>query len=347
MKRKQLPVQEVIQKYQNNQSIISLSKEYNCGQGKIRRLLDKNNIHIRGISECQLKVSTYIPDEKSQEVEELYDSGYSTYQLAKHYKCNRKYITDYMKRNKIVMRKYYADPIYPILLKNKDLIIDMYNKNRSINPIAKYFNCSEWAIQNFMDKEDIERKHKQYKVNIPIEDKDKLYKLHHEEEYTMQQLADLYGCSAPTMMSFFDKNNIKRRTWEESNVTATRITNMMKTYNKNCYHFKSYALPSGKIIKLQGYEPQFLDYVFENDIYKEEDFDFSTFKIDYEYKGKQHYYFPDFRVPKDNLIIEIKSTYILKRQGEDKNNAKRDATLKEGYEYLMILDNNFTEIHRK
>lgn len=347
MKRKLLPEQEIISKYNANQSILFLSNQYSCGQGKIKRILDKHNIHIRGMSECQLKTSTYIPDEKYKEVEELYNSGMSTYQLAKHYNCNRKYIVTYMKRNWIKRRKDYSDPVYPILLENKEIIIDMYKTYTSIKPIAKHFNCSGWTIQHFMDKEGICRKHKPYKVGIPLTDIDKLYKLHHDEEYAMQQLADLYNCSAPTMQKFFDDNSIKHRTVKEANLITSGNIEKFNKGKASCYKSKQYTLPSGDIINLQGYEPQFLDYVFENNIYKEEDFDFSTKRISYKFEGKFHYYFPDFYIPKDNLIIEVKSSYILKIQGENKNKAKRDATITQGYDYLMVLDNIFTKFIKK
>lgn len=340
MKTKNFPEQNVIQKYQDGQSIISLSKEYNCGQGKIKRILQKNNIHIRGRSECQLKISTYIPDENVEEVRDLYNSGMSTRKLSKHYNCNRKYITDYMKRNGIVMRKDYADPVYPTLLKNKKLIIDMYADNDSILPIATYFNCSESAIMNFMDRECILRKLNICKItDVPLEDKDRIYKLHHENYYTLWQLADLYNTSRYVMRNFFIKAGIDLI--DNNPITAQ---NRMESYKKNCYRHKKYTLPSGKIINLQGYEPQFLDYVFGNNIWKESDFDFTTFKIKYIFEGKKHYYFPDFRIQTDNLVIEVKSSYILKRQGVEKNKAKRDATISAGYNYLMVMDNDFSEI---
>jgi len=41
------------------------------------------------------------------------------------------------------------------------------------------------------------------------------------------------------------------------------------------------------------------------------------------------------------------SSYILKRQGIEVVEAKKQATIDLGYKYLMILDNNFTEIDKK
>ena len=337
----------IIEEYNSGVSIIELSKKYNCGQGRINRLLKRNNIHIRGRSECQLTISTLIPDELYNEVASLYYSGMSIHKLAKHYNSNRGYIKAYMKRNNIITRKDYPDPVYPILLKDKELIIERYNKRRSIKPIAKYYNCSAWAVQHFMDVENITRKHKPYKVDIPLKDIPKISRLHYEKDYTLQQLGDLYGCAGVTMAEFMDANNVKRRTLDESKRTETRVIGAFKKWKTSCYRLKPYTLPSGKIIKLQGYEPQFLDYVFENKLYKEEDFDFSTKRIQYVFNNKNHYYFPDFYIPKDNLIIEIKSTYILKRQGNERNIAKHNATIKSGYKYLMLIDNNFKEINKK
>ena len=37
-------------------------------------------------------------------------------------------------------------------------------------------------------------------------------------------------------------------------------------------------------------------------------------KLIYEQHNKNHVYFPDFYIPKDNLIIEVKSPYTYKRQ---------------------------------
>jgi len=51
------------------------------------------------------------------------------------------------------------------------------------------------------------------------------------------------------------------------------------------------------------------------------------------------YYFPDFYIPKLNLIIEIKSWYTEKL---DKNvSLKEQACKNQGYNYIRILDNNF------
>lgn len=55
---------------------------------------------------------------------------------------------------------------------------------------------------------------------------------------------------------------------------------------------------------------------------------------------------PDFEF-KNTYIIEIKSTYILNKQGGfDKINAKKRSVESNHYQYLLILDNNFDEFTR-
>ena len=105
---------------------------------------------------------------------------------------------------------------------------------------------------------------------------------------------------------------------------------------------KKYVLPSGKEIIKQGYEPQFLDYIFQNQLLKEDEINYYPEPIDYDIDGKVHRYFPDFLIPKYNLIVETKSSYtnIL-----DKNvKLKEQASIDNGYKYLKIINNDFTQL---
>jgi len=52
-------------------------------------------------------------------------------------------------------------------------------------------------------------------------------------------------------------------------------------------------------------------------------------------------YHPDFFIPSLNLIIEIKSTYTF----NENDNKKKEATISNGFNYLMILDKNYTEFN--
>jgi hypothetical protein len=56
-------------------------------------------------------------------------------------------------------------------------------------------------------------------------------------------------------------------------------------------------------------------------------------------------YFPDFFFPKLNLIIEIKSEYTYKLH-ETKNLNKQKSCLEQGYNFIFIIDKDYTEFEK-
>jgi len=66
--------------------------------------------------------------------------------------------------------------------------------------------------------------------------------------------------------------------------------------------------------------------------------------IKYIFEDKYHYYFPDFFISSLNLIIEIKSSYYYEKF-KDICIAKQNATISNGFNYIMILDKNYKEFN--
>jgi hypothetical protein len=66
-------------------------------------------------------------------------------------------------------------------------------------------------------------------------------------------------------------------------------------------------------------------------------------RIKYFFNEKEHYYFPDFYISSLNLIIEIKSTRTIKLQSIEKIEAKKKATIANGFNYIMIINKNYDE----
>jgi hypothetical protein len=88
-----------------------------------------------------------------------------------------------------------------------------------------------------------------------------------------------------------------------------------KNYFNNHYKkfsAKDFTLPSGKIIKLLGFEPQILTQLLkkfnESDILIGYDA-YEKLKCTYTISGKTHRYIPDFYIQSKNLVIEVKSKY--------------------------------------
>jgi len=117
---------------------------------------------------------------------------------------------------------------------------------------------------------------------------------------------------------------------------------MMESNKKSMFTHKSYTLPSGKTIHIQGYEPQFLNHIFTNNLLSENEIDYNPDSIKYvDENNKEHQYYPDFYIPKLNLIVEIKSSYTVIT---DKNvELKKQACLNKNLNYLRIINNNFDE----
>lgn len=106
------------------------------------------------------------------------------------------------------------------------------------------------------------------------------------------------------------------------------------------YHYKEYMMPSGNIVKYQGYENLALDELIH--IYEEEDIIIGRTNIptiDYYIGDIKHVYFPDLFIKSKNKIIEIKSewTIQLKRGNIEE---KASATIKAGYKYEIWVYND-------
>jgi len=110
---------------------------------------------------------------------------------------------------------------------------------------------------------------------------------------------------------------------------------------KNSYYNKDYILPSGKIIKIQGYENFALDELLKNDI-SEEEIVTGTKNVplicyqDKNNKNRKHYV--DIFIPNQNKCIEIKSTWTFETQ-KDVIFLKQTAGKELGYQYeIWVYD---------
>ena len=57
-------------------------------------------------------------------------------------------------------------------------------------------------------------------------------------------------------------------------------------------------------------------------------------EIWYMFEGKKHRYYPDFYIPEENLIIEVKSQWTLDLH-KDKNQAKFQAVKEAGFNFRL------------
>lgn len=95
-------------------------------------------------------------------------------------------------------------------------------------------------------------------------------------------------------------------------------------------------MPSGKVVKIQGFENSAIDMLLKT--YNEEDIviEYSEMPEVWYFMedGKYRRYLPDIFVPKDNLIVEVKSTYTYKLDAVQIDK-KRKAVEYLGYKFKL------------
>lgn len=105
---------------------------------------------------------------------------------------------------------------------------------------------------------------------------------------------------------------------------------------KSQFRKKTFVLPSGAEVQLMGYEPQVVEWLLQN-FCCEDDLNFSHIPtIRYSFDGKNRWYFPDLYVPKENLIIEVKSDWTYNIETE-KTKAKAIGTKDAGFTHALII----------
>lgn len=120
---------------------------------------------------------------------------------------------------------------------------------------------------------------------------------------------------------------------------------------KSSYYFKEYKMPSGNVIKIQGYEHYALDELIKNNI---DEIDIITgaknvpeiWYLDGGEKKRRH--FVDIFIPSQNKCIEVKSTWTFKKQ-KDIVFLKQNKAKEIGYLYeIWVYDNkgNKVELHQ-
>jgi hypothetical protein len=102
---------------------------------------------------------------------------------------------------------------------------------------------------------------------------------------------------------------------------------------------RNYILPSGKMVKLAGYEAFVLDELLQTGL-QERDFDFQFEKLTpvwyLDPSGKKRRYYPDFFVPRLNWIIEVKSIYTYEKERAT-NLAKFRECRAQGFAFNLLI----------
>jgi hypothetical protein len=115
-------------------------------------------------------------------------------------------------------------------------------------------------------------------------------------------------------------------------------SDILEKIMKSSYRYRDYTWNTGEISKLQGFEPIVLQeledqgYNFNYILTANKDMP----EIWYIFEGKRKRYYPDIFIPKENLIIEVKSEYTINTD-KKRNKCKWNATKKLGYNFKVEI----------
>lgn len=191
----------------------------------------------------------------------------------------------------------------------------------------KKFGCDHHSSTPLFIEKSILTNQKKYGVDYPM-------CLPEFQEKAKKTLKENYGVDYPMCLPEFQDKS--KKTNQKNFGVDYPLQNdvIFQKSLKNSYKSKKYILPSGQIIKIQGYENRFLDEYFKeggletNIITQPKDLNIWYFDIE----GGKHKYFPDFYLLKENKIIEVKSTWTYKRD-LDKNILKMKACQQNNYNF--------------
>lgn len=110
-----------------------------------------------------------------------------------------------------------------------------------------------------------------------------------------------------------------------------------KKSHQNCAKMKEYILPSGKIIKIRGYEPFLITQLLNK--YDEKDIITDETEMDifwYRWKGKIRRYFPDVLIQSINKYYEVKSTRTY-YPDKKRCDLKCKSVVDKGYDISLIV----------
>jgi len=132
---------------------------------------------------------------------------------------------------------------------------------------------------------------------------------------------------------------------KETNLKKYGVEHLSYLGNLCSYKKKDYRTPSGKILKIQGYEHFLLDELF--DIYDETDIITQWNNMPEIFYNEKRRYFPDVYISSEQKFFEVKSEYTLFSNIEI-NKRKFEAVKIAGYKFeLIVYDKNGTNISNR
>lgn len=171
-----------------------------------------------------------------------------------------------------------------------------------------------------------------------------LFNNHGNEKYNNREkyketCLERYGCVNTGQLE--EVQNKMKQTYFEKHGVYHNMQNL-ESFDKNQLSGKRTQIDELTGLKYRGtYEKDFLNYCVANNIQIKN----HSNSIKYFFENKTKLYHPDFYFEPLNLIIEIKSDYYFERF-KDKNLAKQKECLKQGYNFIFIINKKYEDFNK-
>ena len=213
------------------------------------------------------------------------------------------------------------------------------NQNKKIREKTKETCLEKYGVEYPSQTEEVRDKVKQtclekYGVENPTQNKE-------IREKTKQTCLEKYGVEFPSQTEEV-KKKMKQTFLEKYGVEhPNQNSEIMDKCSKNAYKLKDYILPSGNIIKVQGYEHYAYDELLNIENINEEDIINGVSNVPeiwYKTEDKERRHYVDIYIPSQNRCIEVKSTWTAEKK-QDNIFLKQEAGKELGYNYEIWVYN--------
>jgi len=246
---------------------------------------------------------------------------------------------DVKQKKSIRMKKLWSNKDF----RNK--MDEYYSKNdvREFKSIIMKKICND---DKYREKMSIINKEAQNRPEVKKKKSDILKKYHNDHPEFRKKLSNNW-----LDLNYRNKMCLIQKRIQNSEERKNKMHKIISEYWKNIeyvekifnssYRYKDYILPSGKIVKIQGYESKAINELLQ--IYDENDIIIGARsinkeigRISYLLNNKEHTYIPDIYIKSINTIIEVKSNWTYYKN-ESINIIKKDACLNKGFNFKFMI----------
>lgn len=216
-----------------------------------------------------------------------------------------------------------------------------WNQDKVMNTVEE-----KYGVKNVSFLDDIKEKMSKRKIDSYSKNKKEIVdKMIHTsiKKYGVENYSQTEEFSVRYKKTCLKKYGVENpfMTFENRDASSKR---MIKNNSKFKEYFKVKRYKDTELFYQSLYEYDFLEHCEKNDIIDDVEngnvYNFLVEEQDYGFRT-----LTDFSI--DNIEIEIKSSYILEKQGGNEVlNIKQNAVEREGKKYLLILDKDYTEFDK-